>query len=219
MDFDTTRKKEGHTRILEAFNRQEADILIGTQMIVKGHDFPNVTLVGVLAADLSLNDADFRSGERTFQLVTQAVGRAGRGEVPGEAFVQTYQPDNYSIRAAVSQDYEAFYEEEMAYRALMKYPPAAAMMAVLGGCEDEALLSQGMKYIREYISRLDKKHMLRVIGPAPQAVSRVQDIYRQVIYIRQKDRNVLTALKDKLEEYIEINSGFSNIHIQFDFHI
>lgn len=219
MDFDTTRKKEGHTRILEAFNRQEADILIGTQMIVKGHDFPNVTLVGVLAADLSLNDADFRSGERTFQLVTQAVGRAGRGEVPGEAFVQTYQPDNYSIRAAVSQDYEAFYEEEMAYRALMKYPPAAAMMAVLGGCEDEALLSQGMKYIREYISKLDKKHMLRVIGPAPQAVSRVQDIYRQVIYIRQKDRNVLTALKDKLEEYIEINSGFSNIHIQFDFHI
>ena len=133
--------------------------------------------------------------------------------------MQTYQPDNYSIRAAVSQDYEAFYEEEMAYRALMKYPPAAAMMAVLGGCEDEALLSQGMKYIREYISRLDKKHMLRVIGPAPQAVSRVQDIYRQVIYIRQKDRNVLTALKDKLEEYIEINSGFSNIHIQFDFHI
>ena len=219
MDFDTTRKKEGHEKILEAFHKQEADILIGTQMIVKGHDFPNVTLVGVLAADLSLNDADFRSGERTFQLLTQAVGRAGRGTVPGEAFVQTYQPDHYSIRAAVSQDYDAFYEEEIAYRTLMRYPPASAMMAVFGGSMDEQLLDQGMKYLREYISRLDKRNALQVVGPAPEIVSRVQDIYRQVIYIKYKDRNVLTALKDKLEEYIEMNSGFSNIHIQFDFHI
>ena len=219
MDFDTTRKKEGHTKILEAFNRQEADILIGTQMIVKGHDFPNVTLVGVLAADLSLNDADFRSGERTFQLLTQAVGRAGRGMVPGEAFVQTYQPEHYSIRAAVSQDYEAFYEEEIAYRALMKYPPASAMMAILGGSEDEQLLQQGMKYIGEYIARLDPNKRLQVIGPAPETVSRVQDIYRQVIYVKHNDRKILTALKDKLEEYIEMNRGFSNIHIQIDFHI
>ena len=188
-------------------------------MIVKGHDFPNVTLVGVLAADLSLNDADFRSGERTFQLLTQAVGRAGRGTVPGEAFVQTYQPDHYSIRAAVSQDYDAFYEEEIAYRTLMRYPPASAMMAVFGGSTDEQLLDQGMKYLREYISRLDKRNALQVVGPAPEIVSRVQDIYRRVIYIKYKDRNVLTALKDKLEEYIEMNSGFSNIHIQFDFHI
>lgn len=219
MDFDTTRKKEGHTEILEAFNRREADILIGTQMIVKGHDFPNVTLVGVLAADLSLNDVDFRSGERTFQLLTQAVGRAGRGAVPGEAFIQTYQPGHYSIQAAVSQDYEAFYEEEISYRTLMKYPPASAMMAVFGGSTDEQLLEQGMKYIGEYISRLDKKNVLQVIGPAPESVSRVQDIYRRVIYIKHEDRNLLTALKDKLEEYIEMNSGFSNIHIQFDFHI
>ena len=219
MDFDTTRKKEGHAKILEAFHKQEADILIGTQMIVKGHDFPNVTLVGVLAADLSLNDTDFRSGERTFQLLTQAVGRAGRGNVPGEAFVQTYQPDHYSIRTAVCQDYDAFYEEEIAYRMLMRYPPASAMMAVFGGSTDEQLLDQGMKYLREYISRLDKRNALQVVGPAPEIVSRVQDIYRRVIYIKYKDRNVLTALKDKLEEYIEMNSGFSNIHIQFDFHI
>ena len=219
MDFDTTRKKEGHAKILEAFHNHEADILIGTQMIVKGHDFPNVTLVGVLAADLSLNDTDFRSGERTFQLLTQAVGRAGRGNVPGEAFVQTYQPDHYSIRAAVSQDYDAFYEEEIAYRTLMRYPPVSAMMAVFGGSTDEQLLEQGMKYIGEYISRLDKKNVLQVIGPAPEHVGRVQDIYRRVIYIKHEDRNLLTALKDKLEEYIEMNSGFSNIHIQFDFHI
>lgn len=219
MDFDTTRKKDGHTKILEAFNRQEADILIGTQMIVKGHDFPNVTLVGVLAADLSLNEADFRSGERTFQLLTQAVGRAGRGTVPGEAFVQTYQPEHYSIRAAVSQDYEAFYEEETAYRTLMKYPPVSAMMAVCGGCEDEQLLEQGMKYIGEYVERLDPDKRLQVIGPAPETVSRVQDVYRQVIYVKYKDRNLLTALREKLEKYIEMNKGFSNIQIQFDFYI
>lgn len=219
MDFDTTRKKDGHTKILEAFNRQEADILIGTQMIVKGHDFPNVTLVGVLAADLSLNEADFRSGERTFQLLTQAVGRAGRGTVPGEAFVQTYQPEHYSIRAAVSQDYEAFYEEETAYRTLMKYPPVSAMMAVCGGCEDEQLLEQGMKYIGEYVERLDPDKRLQVIGPAPETVSRVQDVYRQVIYVKYKDRNLLIALREKLEKYIEMNKGFSNIQIQFDFYI
>lgn len=219
MDFDTTQKKEGHAKILEAFNRREADILIGTQMIVKGHDFPNVTLVGVLAADLSLNETDFRSGERTFQLLTQAVGRAGRGVVPGEAFVQTYQPEHYSIQAAISQDYDAFYEEEMAYRTLMKYPPASAMMAVLGGSENEQLLEQGMKYIGEYIERLDRNRRLQVIGPAPEAISRVQDIYRQVMYVKHKDRNMLTVLKDKLEEYIEMNKGFSNIHIQFDFYI
>ena len=128
MDTDTTRGKNGHQEILDAFRRGQADILIGTQMIVKGHDFPNVTLVGVLAADLSLNSSDFHSGERTFQLLTQAAGRAGRGDIPGNVVMQTYQPTHYSILAAKDQDYEAFYEEEIAYRELMDYPPAAHML-------------------------------------------------------------------------------------------
>ena len=131
MDADTTRTKESYEKILSAFADEKADILVGTQMIVKGHDFPNVTLVGILAADLSLNQNDYRAGERTFQLLTQAAGRAGRGQKPGEVVIQTYQPEHYSIVHAARQDYAGFYEEEIAYRELMQYPPAAHMLAVL----------------------------------------------------------------------------------------
>ncbi len=116
MDMDTTKEKDGHEKILEAFANEEADILIGTQMIVKGHDFPNVTLVGVLAADMSLYSDDYRAGERTFQLLTQAAGRAGRGSEKGEVVIQTYSPEHYSIETAAKQDYEGFYKEEIAYR-------------------------------------------------------------------------------------------------------
>lgn len=113
MDFDTTRSKDSYEKILSAFANQEADILIGTQMIVKGHDFPNVTLVGVLAADLSLYVSDYHAAERTFQLLTQAAGRAGRGEKPGEVIIQTYNPEHYSVICAKNQDYNQFYEEEI----------------------------------------------------------------------------------------------------------
>lgn len=219
MDYDSTRNKEGHARILEAFAKGEADVLIGTQMIVKGHDFPEVTLVGVVAADLSLNSSDFRSGERTFQLLTQAVGRSGRGKIPGEAIIQTYQPDHYSIRGAVSQDYEDFYQEEMGYRELMHYPPAAELMGVYGAGEDEAHLEQAMNYLREYLLRLDKKGQLQIIGPAPETVGKVQDVYRRVLYVKHKDRSLLALLRERLEDYIEINRGFRNITIQFDFHV
>ncbi len=131
MDADTTKTKDSYETILEAFSSGEADILVGTQMIVKGHDFPNVTLVGALAADMSLFASDFRSAERTFELLTQAAGRAGRGEKKGEVVIQTYQPEHYGIVTAAAQDYEAFYEEEMEYRDLGGYPPAAHLMAVL----------------------------------------------------------------------------------------
>ena len=116
MDMDTTRKKHSYEKILKAFSNGEADILIGTQMIVKGHDFANTTLVGVLAADMSLYANDFRSSERTFQLLTQAAGRAGRGNLPGDVVIQTYNPEHYSIVAAAKQDYEMFFEQEIAYR-------------------------------------------------------------------------------------------------------
>ena len=118
MDGDTTRKKDSYEKILAAFANREADVLIGTQMIVKGHDFPGVTLVGVLAADLSLGANDYRAGERTFQLLTQAVGRAGRGNIPGEAVIQTYQPEHYAVVFAADQNYEGFYAEEIIYREL-----------------------------------------------------------------------------------------------------
>ena len=121
MDADTTSGKGGHEAILSAFAGGQADILIGTQMIVKGHDFPNVTLVGVLAADLSLHGASYDATERTFQLLTQAAGRAGRGRLPGQVVFQTYSPEHYSVRMAAGQDYEGFYREELPYRRLLHY--------------------------------------------------------------------------------------------------
>ena len=217
MDFDTTRTKGSYERILASFAAHDADVLIGTQMIVKGHDFPDVTLVGVIAADLSLNAEDYRCSERTFQLLCQAAGRGGRGNKPGEAVIQTYHPDHYSIQAAAVQDYQAFYEEEMSYRMLLDYPPASHMLAILGsGPEDESLV-QAMHYLKLYIQRIYKGNDLHVIGPAYAAVGKVKDIYRQVIYLKHEDYQVLVKIKDQLEKYIEINSGFRKMYIQFDF--
>ena len=222
MDMDTTRRKDSHEKILSAFANEEADVLVGTQMIVKGHDFPNVTLVGVLAADMSLYTGDYRSGERTFQLLTQAAGRAGRGERPGEAVIQTYDPSHYAIETAAAQDYEAFYEEEIRYRELMGYPPAEQLLAVLISGGDEALLEKGCYYLKEYILRVIRKispeeTAAGVIGPASPGIDKIKDVYRRVIYIKAEKYETLTGIKDRVDQYIEINSGFDNMRIQFDF--
>lgn len=217
MDMDTTRQKDAHEKILSAFANEEADILVGTQMIVKGHDFPNVTLVGVLAADLSLYTDDYRSGERTFQLLTQAMGRAGRGERRGEAVIQTYSPDHYAIQASAAQDYESFYQEEIRYRELMGYPPAEELLAVHVSCEDEELLERGCHYLKEYILMAKGRLEVRVIGPASPGIDKIKDVYRRVIYMKAPQYDVLIKMKDRLEQYIEINSGFDKMRIQFDF--
>lgn len=221
MDMDTTKQKDGHEKILAAFSSGEADILVGTQMIVKGHDFGNVTLVGVLAADLSLYADDYRAGERTFQLLTQAAGRAGRGEKAGEVVIQTYSPEHYSIVAAAKQDYEQFFQEEMTYRALMGYPPASQLMAVLVSCKEEELLETACHYLKAYAETCCKKceragTSVQLIGPASPHVGKVRDTYRRVIYLKSEQEAVLVFLKDQLEQYIEINSGFQNLWIQFD---
>ena len=221
MDMDTTKQKDGHEKILAAFSSGEADILVGTQMIVKGHDFGNVTLVGVLAADLSLYADDYRAGERTFQLLTQAAGRAGSGEKAGEVVIQTYSPEHYSIVAAAKQDYEQFFQEEMTYRALMGYPPASQLMAVLVSCKEEELLETACHYLKAYAETCCKKceragTSVQLIGPASPYVGKVRDTYRRVIYLKSEQEAVLVFLKDQLEQYIEINSGFQNLWIQFD---
>lgn len=221
MDMDTTKQKDGHEKILAAFSSGEADIIVGTQMIVKGHDFGNVTLVGVLAADLSLYADDYRAGERTFQLLTQAAGRAGRGEKAGEVVIQTYSPEHYSIVAAAKQDYEQFFQEEMTYRALMGYPPASQLMAVLVSCKEEKLLETACHYLKTYAETCCKKceragTSVQLIGPASPYVGKVRDTYRRVIYLKSEQEAVLVFLKDQLEQYIEINSGFQNLWIQFD---
>lgn len=216
MDMDTTREKDGYENILETFANEEADILIGTQMIVKGHDFPNVTLVGILAADLSLYADDYRAGERTFQLLTQAAGRAGRGRKEGEVVIQTYSPEHYAVEKAARQDYEAFYEEEIAYRELMGYPPSWQLLAVLITGEDESLLETAASYLKAYAERVSRGQV-ELIGPASPYVGKVKGVYRRVIYVKHARYEVLTGMKDKLEQYIEMNAGFDSLRIQFDF--
>lgn len=194
MDGDTTKQKGSFEKILSAFAEGEADVLLGTQMIVKGHDFPNVTLVGVLAADLSLNDSDYRAGEKTFQLLTQAEGRAGRGTLPGEAIIQTYRPEHYSIRQAAKQDYESFYEEEILYRELLEYPPAGHMLTILVVSKDE-------KRCKGLAVRLAKEAgaYVHVIGPTPAAVSKVKDYYRYMIYLKSLKEEPIRQAKERLE--------------------
>ena len=217
MDMDTTREKDGHEKILAAFANEEADILVGTQMIVKGHDFPNVTLVGVLAADMSLYSDDYRAGERTFQLLTQAEGRAGRGEKQGEAVIQTYSPEHYAIVTAAAQDYEAFYEEEIRYRELMGYPPVDNLLAILASSADEQHLEIGCKYLKEYAKRVSKKEMVTIIGPATPGIGKINDIFRKVLYLKTESYDTLVKIKNRLEQYIEVNPGYNTIRIQFDF--
>lgn len=216
MDMDTTKEKDGHEKILEQFANEEADILVGTQMIVKGHDFPNVTLVGILAADMSLYADDYRAGERTFQLLTQAAGRAGRGNEKGEVVIQTYSPEHYSIETAARQDYEDFYDAEVSYRRLMGYPPVENMAAILIMGKEESLLEMASSYIKIYAERVNRNQVC-IIGPTSPSVGKVNDVYRRVIYLKHPQYDVLIDMKNKLEKYIEINQGFQSMRVQFDF--
>lgn len=220
MDFDTTRNKDGHEKILSAFANQEADILIGTQMIVKGHDFPAVTLVGILAADLSLHIGDFHGPERTFQLLTQAAGRAGRGQEKGQVVIQTYSPEHYSIELAAKQDYREFYEQEMIYRRMMHYPPAGHMLVMLTASKEQIYAEQCSNLLAKKIEQAQEKGRITgvsMIGPTDASVAKVNDIYKKVVYFKHEDYSMLVRIKDALEEFVSRHREFSNVTIQFDF--
>lgn len=239
MDYDSTRTKDSYENILKAFSHHEADILIGTQMIVKGHDFADVTLVGVLAADMSLHVPDFHAAERTFQLLTQAVGRAGRGNRPGQAVIQTYDPEHFALQAAAKQDYEAFYRQEIAYRELMHYPPVWNLLliscagseeaetgkaaAVIAKLLQERILPDIQKVGRSVADRgrdpaqeRDSSRIL-LVGPADASIAKINDIYRKVIYMKGEDYQALVSAKDALEPYFRENKAFSHVAIQFNF--
>lgn len=216
MDFDTTRGKDSYEQILSAFWGQEADILIGTQMIVKGHDFPNVTLVGILAADMSMYAADYRACERTFELLTQAAGRAGRGTKTGEVIIQTYNPDHYSIKTAKNQDYKAFYREEISIRKLMGYPPVSNLLLVLFTAKEEKAAEWAAAYLAALIQKA-KIEGLKMIGPASASIGKVNDIYRRVIYLKHGEYGKLVELKDRLELFLKDRADFKRIYITFDF--
>ena len=218
LDADTTTKKGSYDRILSAFANREADFLVGTQMIVKGHDFPGVTLVGILLADLSLYAGDYRAAERTFQLLTQAAGRAGRGDTPGRVVIQTYQPENYAVQYAAAQDYEGFYREEMRYRSLLMYPPAAHMLCVQLQARDEDKAEGLAGQLRELFVRDDPNAL--VIGPAQASLSKIRDQYRYVLYIKDENYDKLVRCKDRAEAFIAylIRIGRDpQVQVQFDF--
>lgn len=213
MDADTTKQKDGYEKILSSFANREADILVGTQMIVKGHDFPYVTLVGILAADMSLYANDYRAGERTFQLLTQAAGRAGRGEIEGEVIIQTYNPDNYCVVSAAKQDYEQFYKEEIAYRQLLSYPPCAHLLAILVEGKDE----KATEAYSEDLAEIVKNGIIgSVIGPTDAQIRKIEDVFRRVVYIKSPQMEMLTQIKDKAEAYVD-SRGVKGIRVTFDF--
>ncbi len=201
VDRDTVRRKGAIARMLRDVASGAVDILVGTQMIAKGHDFPAVTLVGVVSADVGLGLADFRASERTFQLLTQVVGRAGRGHVPGEAIVQTLYPDHYSIRAAAEQDYDAFYEREMEFRTKLQYPPAVGLINVVvrANTIDRALTDAAdlVKHVRHA-----HPHG-RVLGPAPAALAKIKDEHRAQFFIKGTHR---TAMRKAIASALEARS-------------
>ena len=218
MDFDTTRTKDSYEKILSAFANGEADILIGTQMIVKGHDFPNVTLVGVLAADMSLHVNDFHAAERTFQLLTQAAGRAGRGQLPGNVVIQTYDPDNYAIEAAREQDYEKFYEQEIEYRQMMFYPPVWNLLLIICSSPSYEEVDKCSEEVANCLGSVITREMrVQLVGPADASISKINDIFRKVIYLKTQKYDTLVELKNVVEKHIRDNSFFRNVSVQYDF--
>ncbi len=215
MDADTTSGKNGHEEILSAFAAHEADVLIGTQMIVKGHDFANVTLVGVIAADISLNESDYHSGERTFQLLTQAVGRAGRGSLTGEAVIQTYQPDHYAVVAAAKQDYASFYRQEIAYRHLLSYPPCSHILGIQVSCDRQRDAYEQADILADLVKKNNPG--LMILGPQDASISKLKDLYRRVIYIKDDDYDKLIAAKDTIEQFLLQQKAYRNTSTWFDF--
>jgi len=188
IDRDSVRRKGALTALLAKFAARQLDILVGTQMIAKGHDFPGVTLVGVISADVGLGVADFRASERTFQLLTQVAGRAGRGDRPGEAIVQTLYPDHYSIQLACKQDYKAFFEHEIVYRRGMRYPP---FLSLINGIVRGRTFEEALQDAREIVQRLAPaaaSKTFTILGPAPAPLGRLRGEHRVQFFLKGQRR-------------------------------
>lgn len=216
MDADTTKRKGDHERILEKFRKHQADILIGTQMIVKGHDFPDVTLVGLIAADLNLSAPDFKASERTFQLLTQAAGRAGRGAQAGTVIIQTYQPDHYAIVLSKRQDYKAFYEKEFRFRKLMGYPPTERLMTIQLASKDENFLSMVSAAAAEGFQLDCSAEGAELIGPLEASVYRINDVYRKIVYIKHPSHDIIIRLRDRFTERVRQHDRRGLVLLNYD---
>ncbi len=204
MDMDTTTKKNSHEKILEAFGKGEADILIGTQMIAKGHDFPNVTLVGIVAADISLNSSSYKSSENTFQLITQVAGRAGRSNKKGKVYIQTYNPENYVIKLSSKQDYKEFYHEETAIRSIMDYPPFGNFFNIMISGENENEVINSAQRLSDIMKYFNRKKDFLILGPVPAVISKIKNEYRFTITVKSKEEerlcNFVLYCIDKFKE-------------------
>lgn len=214
MDVDTTRHKNSHESIYNSFKNGEADILIGTQMIAKGLDFKNVTLVGVLAADMSLNLPDYRSSERTYQIITQVAGRAGRGEDEGKVIVQSYTPNHYSLKYAKEEDYEALFKEEINIRSLMGNPPFGKILLINVSSKFEEKLKKFMYTIEHELKKLVLED-LTILGPVPCMITKLKENYRWQIIIKGNfDDEFSEKVKDTL--YLLNKSVYNEIRISID---
>jgi primosomal protein N' (replication factor Y) len=203
MDSDTTSRRGSHERIISSFRDGYTDILIGTQMIAKGLDLPGVTLVGVINADTTLHMPDFRAAERTFQLLTQVAGRAGRGDLAGEVKIQTYTPDHYSIIAAAAHDCQSFYRSELPVRHALGYPPFSHLARLLLTHTDEETLTKGALLAKELLGKIvaGRNDPIDVLGPAPAPLSRIKGQFRWQLVLKGPHRN---TLKDVIKEFLSI---------------
>lgn len=214
MDADTTRNKDSHERIYNSFKKGEADVLIGTQMITKGLDFKGVTLVGVLAADMSLNIPDYRSGERTFQVITQVAGRAGRGDKEGKVIIQSYTPNHPSLKYAIENDYLGMFKEEIAIRKGMGYPPFGKILLIRGISKNEEKLKRFMKSVAKEVDELLEDE-ITLLGPTQCIVGKIKDKYRWQILIKGKIIDELAKkIKDRLYEMNK--SVYNEIRVNID---
>ena len=196
VDRDSMKRKGELAKTLNAFDRGEIDLLLGTQMIAKGHDFHNVTLVGVVSVDTGLGLPDFRSAERTFQLLTQVAGRAGRGSLPGSVLIQTYYPEHYALRYAVNQDFDGFYKEEMKYRQRLGYPPYFVLASILLEHRDLEYAKKNSRILRDSLDRANADKSSRILGPAQASIARIKNKYRQQIILKSENRRDLRAMID-----------------------
>jgi primosomal protein N' (replication factor Y) len=207
IDRDTKARRHEFEKTLLDFGQGEIDLLVGTQMLAKGHDFPNVTLVGVISVDAGLALPDFRAGERTFQLITQVAGRAGRGELPGRVLIQTYHPQHYALRHAMAQDYQGFYDEEIRHRRNHGYPPFVALALLLVRQNDEARTKATSQKLRNALTAANRDYACRILGPAPAPFARLRGEYRIQILIKSRSRKQMRALVDQALKTFEDGGG------------
>jgi primosomal protein N' (replication factor Y) len=216
MDSDAVKGRRACDELLRQVDRREVDILLGTQMIAKGHDFPAVTLVGVVDADIGLNLPDFRSAERTFQLITQAAGRAGRGAVPGEVIIQTRTPNHYSIRHSRTHDYEGFYNEEIVFRAELGYPPVGRIIKLEFKSPDEARAAEAAKAAQDRIRSLMRGKDTALLGPAPAPISRLRGQYRFQLLLLSRKRDMIRSLAAEGSKAAEEKFGRVKVIVDVD---